>query len=498
MRAVWVAAVWSAAAAASAALEGRVDLGSQALPLVVAAAATAVWWSALPSMAACVVAVLGFNWAFVPPRGTLGVELPRHMLLLATMLVVSGAVALLMARQRRLAQREAALRQREQQVRAFGERLRAALDSRRTIEVLQQALAELRPEGAAVMAAIDHGGSRSVDDALLLGRVSADEQTGLRMCMTESVAFGPGTGRYAHQDAWYLPLRGRGASLGAALLRLGPGQAADEELRQHAQALCDQTGQALERAQALGAAAAAREQAQSQAIRHTLLAAVAHDYRTPLAAIMGAASSLRDQSERMPAEQRRRLAATIVDEADQLGRMTDNALQLARLGAPGVQLRLDWQSCEEIVGSVLRRVRRRDGAQRVQARVEPALPLFRGDAVLVVQLIENLIDNALKYSPPAEPVELRAFQAGDRVVLAVLDRGPGIAPADRDRVFELFERGGNTGARGAGVGLAVCRAIAQAHGGELLARARHRAGTAVECRLPVPDAPPPEAQAALP
>src|SRR5574340_353595 len=155
VRAVWVAAAWLAAAATSAALEGRVDLGSQALPLVVAAAATAVWWSALPSMAACVIAVLAFNWAFVPPRGSLGVELPRHMLLLATMLVVSGAVALLMARQRRLGQREAALHQREQQVRAFGERLRAALDSRQTIEVLLQALAALRPEGAAVMAAID-------------------------------------------------------------------------------------------------------------------------------------------------------------------------------------------------------------------------------------------------------------------------------------------------------------------------------------------------------
>src|SRR5574340_21680 len=197
MRAVWVGAAWTAAAAASAALQGRVDLGSQALPLVAAAAATAIWWSALPSMAACVVAVLGFNWAYVPPRGTLGVELPRHMLLLATMLAVSGAVALLMARQRRLAQREADLRQREQQVQAFGELLRAAPDGHHAIEVLQQALAQLRP--AAWRAAIDPGASRSAGDALLLGRVSADERTGLWMCMTQSVAFGPGTGRYVQQ-----------------------------------------------------------------------------------------------------------------------------------------------------------------------------------------------------------------------------------------------------------------------------------------------------------
>lgn len=499
-RGTWVAAAWIAAAVASAALAGRVDLGSQALPLIVAAAATAIWWSPAASMAACVLAVLAFNWAFVPPRGKLAVELPQHVLLLATMLCVCGAVALLMARQRRLAQREAGHRLRAQQVHAFGEGLRGEPDGMHALQALRQALAELLPAGVAVMASSEDALPRRAEDAQVLGDLNADERTGLWMCMTQCVPFGPGTGRYEHQDAWYLPLRGPSASPGAALLRLQPGQRAQDDLRGHAQALCDQTGQALERTKAMANAAAAREQAQSQSMRNTLLAAVAHDYRTPLAAIMGAASSLRDQSERMPADQRCRLASSIVDEAEQLGRLTDNALQLVRLGTPGVRLRLDWESCEEIVGSVLQRVRRRDGARRVHARVEPGLPLVRGDAVLLVQLLENLLDNALKYSLAPAPVELRVHRVAGQVVLAVRDRGPGVPAGERARIFELYQRGSGaeapqdgqgTATRGAGVGLAVCRAIAQAHGGELRCRARGHGGAAFEFWLPLPTEPAP-------
>lgn len=491
-----VAALWAAAAAACAWLDGRVELGSQALLLVAAAAATAIWWSALASTAACVVAVLVFNWWFVPPRGSLAVDLPRHALLLATMLAVSGAVALLMSRQRRLASRERLQRERAAQIHDFAERLRAHADADAGAQALQAAFGRLGLPGTALLLTAEPAVGAVAESARLFGIVDEDERAGLRACAAQSVAFGPGTGRYAQQPAWYLPLRGRSGSAGAALLRLEDEAAASDEVREHAQALCDQMGLAQERAHALAAAAAAREQAQSQATRNTLLAAVAHDFRTPLATIMGAASSLREQAERLPEAQRRRLLDTIVDEAGQLGRMTDNALQLARLAVPGVPLDLDWQACEEIVGSVLQRVRRREGAERVRARVEPDLPLIRADAVLVVQLLDNLIDNALKYSPPTAPVELRAHRAGNQVVLAVRDRGPGVAASERERLFELFERGaaprpGQAASngerpRGTGVGLAVCRAIARAHGGDMRCRARGHGGASFECTLPLP------------
>jgi two-component system, OmpR family, sensor histidine kinase KdpD len=273
-------------------------------------------------------------------------------------------------------------------------------------------------------------------------------------------------------------------------------------------------GLALERRQALRSAAQAREQAQAQQLRNALLAAIAHDHRTPLATILGAASSLVEQDARLSIEQRRRLATSIIEEADRLARLTDNTLQLARLDAPGLALTLDWQSAEELVGSALARVKHHDARrhqpqqqrqQQVRTRVEPNLPLLRCDAVLIVQMLINLLDNALKYGAPDAPVELLVRHIGEEMMFAVRDRGPGVPPQQRERIFEVFKRGdvhavsGCTGlnigsSSGSGIGLALCRAVARVHGGRLTLRARHHGGSSFECWLPL-TAPPVGAEA---
>ena len=150
---------------------------------------------------------------------------------------------------------------------------------------------------------------------------------------------------------------------------------------------------------------------------------------------------------------------------------------------------------------MLRRVRQRDPAHRIKARVDAGLPLLRCDAVLMVQLLDNLVDNALHHGGHDSPVEVVARRVGDQVLLAVADRGPGVPPALRSRIFETFQRGpaavAAAGAaddhpvrRGAGIGLALCRAIAHAHGGELRLRARRQGGSSFELLLPIPpDAP---------
>lgn len=494
----WGALVWALTWAAMLLLDGRLGLANLGLLLVLGATAASLWWPPLVSMAASALAVLGFNWAFVPPRGSFAIDLHQHALLLATMLLVSATVAGLMARQRQAAARERRLALQATQLRELGDALRDAGEPQACASRLQEALQSLL--GVPAVLLVLRQGLPALDDegaAIVLGTPDADMRTGLWLCLRHSQSFGPGTGRHEDQPAWYLPMRGRGGSLGAAALVLeGRAAGADALLRQ-AQALCDQMGLALERALSLRAAAEARERAQTQEIRGTLLAALSHDYRTPLATIMSAASSLREQGERLAPEQRAQLAATIVDEADALGRMTENTLQLARLGDPSRALRLDWESAEEIVGSVLKRVRRRDPHRRVAARLEPGLPLLHCDALLLAQLLENLIDNALKYSDESAPVELVVSRGAQGVVLAVRDRGPGVPPAWRERIFDVFQRGEAADAqaavarRGAGVGLAVCRAIAQAHGGTLAVRARRRGGTSFECTLPAAEPPPP-------
>lgn len=483
------ALAWAAGWAALFALDGRLDLANLAMVLVLACALATLWLPVAASLACSTVSVLAFNWLFVPPRHTFTVELGQHALLLVATLSVTWIVAGVMALQRATAQRARRHAAEADQLRRFGDALRDAGDPAACAGLLREALGRL-VEGEVALLLWPPGAPEAA--ATLVGKAEGEAFSGLLHCAREATAFGPGTGRHAELDAWLLPLRGRRCAHGAARLALPDVPSPDAGVRAQAQALCDQLGLALERAAAAQAATAAHEQAQLQAVRNALLAAISHDYRTPLATMLGAASSLREQGERLDAARRARLAQVIVDECEQLGRITDNTLQLARLDAPGLQLQLDWESAEEIVGAALARARRHAGGERVRARVEPGVPLVRCDALLLAQLLDNLVDNALRYSAPPGPVEIEACLDAGQLVFAVRDRGPGVPEAARERVFEAFQRGeppGRDGTRGAGVGLAVCRAVARAHGGELVLRARRRGGASFECRLPAAEPP---------
>jgi two-component system, OmpR family, sensor histidine kinase KdpD len=491
------AAAWALAWAAMLGLDGRVDLANLSMLLVLASALASLSWPIGLSFAATGASVLAFNWCFVPPRHTLDIAMQGDALLLLATLCVSAIVAGLVARQRELLRQARRHADEAEQLRRLGDALRDATEPEHHAGTLREALATLldRPVQMLVL----RGALPAADDpgaVTVTGTPSAHELAGLWSCLRQAHAFGPGTGHHAELPEWYLPMRGRGEAFGAAHVALDPHTPTDPALRVQAQALCDQAGLALQRLHTEHAEAQARRDAQAQSTRSALLAAISHDFRTPLAAILGAASSLQEQGERLSATQRRQLAGAIVDETMQLSRLTDNTLQLARLDAADLALTLDWESAEEIVGAVLRRVRARDPQRRVRARLEPGLPLVHCDAILLAQLLENLCDNALKYSPPEAPVEVLVRQQAGQLVMAVRDRGPGIAPAWRERIFQVFQRGESRPAahdeaprRGAGVGLAVCRAIARAHGGELKLRPRGHGGSSFECWLPVAASP---------
>ena len=494
-------AAWMAAWALMLALDGHVDLASQALLLVPAAAVAAIWWGPALSATTIGLAVLAFNFSFVPPRGTLAVDLHQHGLLLVATVAVSGIVTALVARLRRLASEAEAHAQRSDDLRHLGDALRGHDDPLDGEALLRRMLGRLSGTDAVLLVVSAEPGADSASaPERWFGQPTSAEQDDLRLCVHDGRALGPGSGRREEQPACYLPLRGRQRTLGAALVRLDPAAPPGEAERSHAQALCDQFGTALERAAAERAAARAHQQAQLQSMRSTLLSAVAHDHRTPLATIISAAGALLDQADRLDAQQRQRLAATILDESTQLARITDNTLQLARLDAVGLDLAKDWESPEELIGSVLRRLRQRDPGHRLRAHVPPGLPLVRCDAVLVVQLIDNLVDNALRHGGDGGPVEITARAEGGRLLIAVRDRGPGVPEALAPRLFEPFSRaqpaggapaGPGASRRGTGVGLALCRAIARVHGGELTVRRRRGGGASFELSLPVDPLPAP-------
>lgn len=481
-------AVWAAGWGAMLTLDPSVDLANLALVLVLTSACASLWSPGWASAVMAVGAVTAFNWTFVPPRNAFTVDLRQHALLLAAILLVNWIISALVIRQRSLSRAAQCSAEREQRLRRWGDALRDTDDPVTHAGALRNLLEHLTGAPAALL--LQAGGPAALEE-VFIGEAGVDQRAGLALCVRESRALGPGSGRFQEQPDVYLPLRGRGAAFGAAILG-GVARTLGPEERDHAQALCDQMGQALQRTETVRREREARDQAHDQGIRNALLAAVSHDYRTPLATIMSAASSLAEQDDRLAAEQRRRLATAIGDEAGRLARLTDNTLQLARLDARGVQLHFDWESAEEIVGTTLRHLRRRADGANVHSRLEPGLPLLWCDAILIAQLLDNLVDNALKYGPADGLVEIVVVRCETQVLLSVRDRGPGVAPAWRDKVFDAFRRGETPAAgksTGAGVGLAVCRAIARAHGGELSVRPRSRGGASFDCLLPLRNMP---------
>lgn len=489
--------VWGGCAAVLAATDGLLDLASQALLLVLAAALSALWLPAAGSLLACAAAVLAFNWSLVPPRGSFAVDLTPHAMLLATMLGVAWVVSLAVARQRALA--AAAQRHAEvaELLRATGDTLRDAPHPQACLETIAGTLQRLAGVPVSLLVLRSEVPPDDDPQAVLLGGQAPDQTqlAGLWHCLRNGQVFGAGTGRYEVQDGLYLPLRARQGRQGSAVLHLPQTSVPAGALVASLQAICDQFGLALERAEVLRRVAASRSAAELQGLRNTLLAAIAHDYRTPLATILGAASTLKTGAGRLATERALALADTIEREVQELSRMTDNSLQLARLDAPGVVLRTDWEAAEEILGSASRSARARRPGIQLHVQVQPDLPLLRCDAVLLQQLLANLIDNAVQYAGADTPIELRARRDAASLVLAVADRGPGVPAAWRARIFEPFRRmdapDGPPGEtrrtpRGTGIGLALCQAIAQAHGGRMQLRTRQRGGSRFECVLPLP------------
>lgn len=239
------------------------------------------------------------------------------------------------------------------------------------------------------------------------------------------------------------------------------------------------------------AAAQARLAAESERLRNTLLSSVSHDLRTPLAAITGAASTLlRDRG--LDEDTRRDLLETVTEESHRLDQLVTNLLDMTRLESGPLALHREWHPLEEVVGSALARLESRFAGWRVETALAPDLPLVPMDAVLVEQVLVNLLENAAEYAAPARAVRIAAGLSDGALMVEVADEGPGLPPGTEGQVFEKFYRGPSR-RRGFGLGLAICRAIVTAHGGRIWAETRRPHGSLFRFTLPIGGAAPPKA-----
>jgi two-component system sensor histidine kinase KdpD len=271
---------------------------------------------------------------------------------------------------------------------------------------------------------------------------------------------------------------------------------APEQLHQ-LETFASQTALAIERARLAEEAEQAQVRAETERLRNSLLSSVSHDLRTPLASITGAASTLLDNEARLDAGTRRDLLEALHEEADRLNRLVQNLLEMTRLEAGALVPHTAWHSIEEVVGAALGRFAKALAARPVTTRIPAELPLVPMDDVLIEQVLINLIDNAIKYTPPATPIEVSASETDGAVTVEVADRGPGLRPGEERLIFEKFHRTDPApSVRGAGLGLAICQGIIRAHGGRIWAENRPGGGVILRFALPLkegapalPDAP---------
>jgi two-component system sensor histidine kinase KdpD len=232
-----------------------------------------------------------------------------------------------------------------------------------------------------------------------------------------------------------------------------------------------------------------RRTVETERLRSALLTSISHDLKTPLAAVLGAAGTLRDLGGDLTEAEKADLLATIVDESERLNRFIANLLDMTKLESGAIVPNTARYDIAEIVGSALRRAAKIVAAHRIELDLSVGLPMLDLDAVLFEQVLFNLLDNAAKYSAAGTTIRIQSWHDGDSVCLQILDQGEGIPGEDVDRIFDKFYRAqkGDQVRAGTGLGLAISRGFVEAMGGTITAANRSdRAGAAFTIRLPVP------------
>jgi two-component system sensor histidine kinase KdpD len=444
-----------------------------------------------PSVLASILSVAAFDFFFVPPRFTFAVADKQYVVTFAVMLAVALVISGLTVRIRWLAE---SARQRERRTAALYALSRELAKAREVAQILDVGTRHIQEVFRGQVTALLPGS----DGQLALHpsspaqfRMDSEEQGVSRWAFEHSRLAGRGTSTLPEAEGLYVPLVAARGTVGVLGIQADDPRdlEAPERLRQ-LETFAGQIALALERAQLAEEAQQAQLRMQTERLRSSLLSSVSHDLRTPLASITGATSSLLEAGGELSGSAHRELLETIHEEAERLSRLVQNLLEMTRLESGSVEVRKDWHPLEEVVGAALGRLSRPLSGRPVTTCLPENLPLVPIDDVLMEQVLINLLDNAIKHTPQGSPIEVAARADGDAVTIEVADLGPGFSEGDEKRIFQKFVRGQRSTSRGAGLGLAICQGIVEAHGGRIWAENRPDGGAVFRFTIPSTGRPP--------
>lgn len=443
-----------------------------------------------PSIAASVSAVLLFDLLFTEPYYRVTVDDSEYLVTFFVMLVVGVSVSGMTARALHQAQAARENERRTDALYRLTRRLAGLSDAKRVAAEAERAIAELFDAYAIVFLPDKQGKILPVVGDLHSFAASAAEYAAAQWVNDYNKPAGLGTDTLPSAQSLYLPLSAPSGVVGVlALQPSGKNELTSVVDRHLLDTFASHIALAIERTRLTEETQQARLDAEAEKLRSSLLSAVSHDIRTPLAGIAGAASTLATSRESLDPATQRELIETVREESERLSQLVENLLRMTQLSSGTVKISLEWLPIDDLIGSALNRMESRLEGREVQIQIDPRLPLVKADAVLLEQLLVNLIDNAVKYSPAGTPLTIVARWQSEGVELEVADRGPGFAAGEEQRVFDMFYRGQDeaTNRRGTGIGLAICRAVADLHGGRIEAQNRAGGGAIVRVFLPSTD-----------
>lgn len=462
----------------------RLPHANLSLLFLLAVLLVAARWGLWPSVFASVLSFFAINFFLTVPYYTLDVEQEGDLATLVFFLLMAALTGNLAARVRtEMASNRAAL-ERVSTLLDFSRRMAAATSTSEALDALAQRLARMfrarvvvllpDAEGRLAERAASGGPGDLVIPLAELGAAWADRRVPLRS---------PGWSHFTLATA-----SGPIGIAAVAVIEI------DHQQRLLADGLCEQVSVTLARTQLVDRLKEAELVSETEQLRSALLSSVSHDLRTPLASVIGATTSVLEYGDRLGPKDRRDLLQTVLEESQRLNRYIQNLLDITRFGQRTFTPQREWVDLNDLISAAIERLGSVLEGFEVRIDVAQQAALLHVHGALIEQALVNLLDNAAGFSPPGSTILVAARSEADMTVIDVIDQGPGIEPADRERVFDMFYRATHGDRRdrpGAGLGLAICRSLIAAHGGTIHALPGDGgAGTRMQIRLPGAGSPP--------
>jgi two-component system, OmpR family, sensor histidine kinase KdpD len=438
-----------------------------------------------PSVLLAIINMLAFDYFFVPPRFSFDVEDTQYLFALGVMLIVALVIANLMVSIRHHREIADTREQRTAVLYAMSRELAVATDARAMAEAAVRHICAVFDSSAVVLMTDARGQLLPLAPA---GESACEDAPSFMPRFDLELARDVvARGERCIKDAIYLPLRGSRRINGVIVVcPQPPARALPSEQLNLLDTFAAQLALSLQRARLAEAAEAARISAERVLLRNTLLASISHDLRTPLSAIAGAGSLIAQPEYALNADRRTTLGRLIEQKARDMSQLLTNVLDLVQMEFGSRSLRADWHVIDDLVALALRANEARMAKWRINLELPADLPLILVEPTLIVQILSNLLENAAKYTPPGTTITIGAAAREEHVSLTVADDGPGLPPGDPEQLFEKFQRGrSESNVVGVGLGLAICRAAARLHRGDIRATNNPGGGARFEIILPL-------------